>query len=76
MAPIPKADELSIGTGAGTTLQGYGTADPSSGDGSAEQGIPTLITWTHGGNHVSVDGSWDNWTTRYMFRKALIRKAL
>lgn len=26
--------------------------------------IPTLITWSYGGNDVSVEGSWDNWKSR------------
>ncbi|XP_068668059.1 SNF1-related protein kinase regulatory subunit beta-2-like isoform X2 [Aristolochia californica] len=29
----------------------------------SEQGIPTMITWTHGGRHAAVQGSWDNWKT-------------
>ncbi|WOK95553.1 SNF1-related protein kinase regulatory subunit beta-1-like [Canna indica] len=29
-----------------------------------ENGIPTLITWCHGGNEVLVEGSWDNWSSR------------
>ncbi|KAG9138523.1 hypothetical protein Leryth_012871, partial [Lithospermum erythrorhizon] len=29
-----------------------------------EQGIPTLITWSRGGNNVLVEGSWDNWKLR------------
>jgi 5'-AMP-activated protein kinase, regulatory beta subunit len=29
-----------------------------------EEGIPTLITWSYGGNNVTVEGSWDNWTSR------------
>ncbi|CAL9182632.1 unnamed protein product [Musa hybrid cultivar] len=33
-------------------------------DGPFEKGIPTLITWNHGGNVVLVEGSWDNWTSR------------
>ncbi|XP_027080920.2 SNF1-related protein kinase regulatory subunit beta-1 isoform X2 [Coffea arabica] len=28
------------------------------------RGIPTLITWSYGGNHVAVEGSWDNWRSR------------
>lgn len=28
-----------------------------------EQGIPTIITWSFGGNNVAVEGSWDNWRT-------------
>lgn len=30
-----------------------------------DQGIPTMITWTHGGMEVFVEGSWDNWKTKY-----------
>lgn len=29
-----------------------------------EKGIPTMITWSLGGNNVAVEGSWDNWTSR------------
>ncbi|KAF9597509.1 hypothetical protein IFM89_019036 [Coptis chinensis] len=35
-------------------------------DAPQEQGIPTLITWTFGGNTVAVQGSWDNWTSRFL----------
>lgn len=30
-----------------------------------QKGIPTLITWNFGGNEVSVEGSWDDWKSRY-----------
>ncbi|XP_056683744.1 SNF1-related protein kinase regulatory subunit beta-1 isoform X3 [Spinacia oleracea] len=33
-----------------------------------EKGIPTVITWSLGGNNVSVEGSWDNWTSRKILR--------
>ncbi|RAL38969.1 hypothetical protein DM860_014795 [Cuscuta australis] len=33
-------------------------------DHTPEQGIPTLITWSHGGHNVTVEGSWDNWRSR------------
>mmetsp|Transcript_43713 Transcript_43713/g.52859 ORF Transcript_43713/g.52859 Transcript_43713/m.52859 type:complete len:257 (+) Transcript_43713:223-993(+) len=26
--------------------------------------VPTVITWSHGGTAVEVQGSWDNWTSR------------
>lgn len=29
-----------------------------------EQGVPTLISWTHDGKEVAVEGSWDNWKSR------------
>ena len=31
-----------------------------------EKGIPTMITWTYGGNNLAVEGSWDNWKSRYV----------
>ncbi|XP_052157423.1 SNF1-related protein kinase regulatory subunit beta-1-like isoform X4 [Oryza glaberrima] len=31
-----------------------------------EKGIPTLISWSQGGNEVFVEGSWDNWTSRVL----------
>lgn len=35
-------------------------------DTSSEQGIPTMITWSYGGKDVAVEGSWDNWKTRFV----------
>lgn len=35
-------------------------------DSSPQKGIPTLITWSHGGENVVVEGSWDNWGSRYL----------
>ncbi|XP_068658244.1 SNF1-related protein kinase regulatory subunit beta-1-like [Aristolochia californica] len=35
-----------------------------------EQGIPTLITWNHGGNEVLLEGSWDNWTSRKVMQRS------
>lgn len=58
MAPIPKHDEFSLSGN-------YGYSD-SHGE-EHEQGVPTMILWTHGGTNVSVEGSWDNWTTRYNY---------
>jgi 5'-AMP-activated protein kinase regulatory beta subunit len=31
----------------------------------SEIGIPTMITWSYGGKEVAVEGSWDNWKTRF-----------
>ncbi|KAG9443559.1 hypothetical protein H6P81_014899 [Aristolochia fimbriata] len=36
----------------------------------SEQGIPTMITWTHGGRHVAVQGSWDNWKAKNPLQKS------
>ncbi|KAK1281414.1 SNF1-related protein kinase regulatory subunit beta-1 [Acorus gramineus] len=44
----------------------YGNFDPP----PTEQGIPTLITWSLGGNNVAVEGSWDDWTTRKVLHKS------
>ncbi|CAH9133785.1 unnamed protein product [Cuscuta epithymum] len=33
-------------------------------DTHVEHTIPTVITWSRGGNEVSVEGSWDDWKTR------------
>ncbi|KAF2306062.1 hypothetical protein GH714_010800 [Hevea brasiliensis] len=35
-----------------------------------EQGIPTMITWSYGGNEVAVEGSWDNWKTRIPLQRS------
>ncbi|XP_021776505.1 SNF1-related protein kinase regulatory subunit beta-1-like isoform X1 [Chenopodium quinoa] len=35
-----------------------------------EKGIPTVITWSLGGNNVAVEGSWDNWTSRKILRRS------
>ncbi|KAL2520193.1 SNF1-related protein kinase regulatory subunit beta-1 [Forsythia ovata] len=35
-----------------------------------QQGIPTLITWSYGGNNVVVEGSWDNWRTRKILQRS------
>ncbi|RCV17147.1 hypothetical protein SETIT_3G196200v2 [Setaria italica] len=38
--------------------------DESTTNHALEKGIPTLITWSQGGNEVFLEGSWDNWTSR------------
>lgn len=37
---------------------------------SPESGIPTLITWSYGGNNVAIQGSWDNWRSRKILQKS------
>ncbi|KAG2241525.1 hypothetical protein Bca4012_014390 [Brassica carinata] len=37
---------------------------------STEQGIPTMITWCHGGKEISVEGSWDNWKSRSRLQRS------
>ncbi|KAI5061037.1 hypothetical protein GOP47_0023542 [Adiantum capillus-veneris] len=35
-----------------------------------QQGIPTIIQWTYGGNEVYIEGSWDNWQNRTRLQRA------
>lgn len=39
-------------------------------DSRLEQGIPTIITWSLGGDNVSVEGSWDGWRTRKSLQRS------
>ena len=41
---------------------GWGMAEP--------KGVPTVIVWCHGGNHVELEGSFDNWTTRHVMQQS------
>ncbi|GAB4859278.1 galactose metabolism- protein [Ancistrocladus abbreviatus] len=36
----------------------------------SEKGIPTLITWSHGGNNVAVEGTWDDWMSRRILQRS------
>ncbi|CAH9147274.1 unnamed protein product [Cuscuta epithymum] len=35
-----------------------------------EEGIPTLLTWSYGGNNVTVEGSWDDWRSRKVLQRS------
>ena len=37
---------------------------------SEQKTVPTVIVWSHGGNHVELEGSFDNWTTRHVMQKS------
>ncbi|KAG2315255.1 hypothetical protein Bca4012_066060 [Brassica carinata] len=43
---------------------------PSYEEACNEQGIPTMITWCHGGKEIAVEGSWDNWKTRSRLQRS------
>ncbi|KAG8371037.1 hypothetical protein BUALT_Bualt13G0045300 [Buddleja alternifolia] len=45
-------------------------ASPGAVDHSHETGIPTIITWSFGGNNVAVEGSWDSWRTRKILQRS------
>ncbi|GAX83635.1 hypothetical protein CEUSTIGMA_g11059.t1 [Chlamydomonas eustigma] len=32
--------------------------------------VPVVIVWSHGGNHIEVEGSFDNWTTRQVLQRS------
>lgn len=32
--------------------------------------VPVVIVWSHGGNHVEVEGSFDNWSTRQPLQRS------
>ena len=32
--------------------------------------VPTVLIWSHGGDSVEVEGSWDNWTSRHTLLKS------
>lgn len=59
LIPLPKPDEMHNAS--------HSWMQASSGyeDMCGEQGIPTMITWSYGGKEVAVEGSWDNWKTRF-----------
>lgn len=68
----PQVPLLPISTGSGgpTSIysQGYGSQNHARED--RQHGIPTIIQWTHGGNEVYIEGSWDNWQNRVRLQKA------
>lgn len=65
MVPLQRPDESHIASSSWMqTSSGFE-------DMSYEQGIPTMITWTYGGKEVAVEGSWDNWKTRFVKKKII-----
>lgn len=32
--------------------------------------MPTVIVWAHGGSHVELEGSFDNWTQRFTMQRS------
>ncbi|KAL2652316.1 hypothetical protein R1flu_020444 [Riccia fluitans] len=59
MVPIAKADEFTLGPYQQGAYDYHGAEMMQQ-----ERGIPTMIVWSYGGNNVSVEGSWDGWSTR------------
>lgn len=59
MVPLQRPDEMHTPSPSWMqTTSGYE-------DMYSELGIPTMITWSYDGKEVAVEGSWDNWKTRF-----------
>ena len=60
-SPLPRG-----GNGSSVSLPrgGRGTTSAEGAGGEGTVSIPTVLTWTHGGERVEVEGSYDNWSTR------------
>nr|GLL31544.1 SNF1-related protein kinase regulatory subunit beta-1 isoform X1 [Ipomoea trifida]GME03632.1 SNF1-related protein kinase regulatory subunit beta-1 [Ipomoea batatas] len=68
---VPVAPLLPQGGDAAPGFNQIWCSDPqTTADHSLEQGIPTLITWSYGGNSVAVEGSWDNWRSRKTLQRS------
>jgi len=59
VVPLQRPDEMHVPSPSWMqTTSGYE-------DMYSELGIPTMITWSYDGKEVAVEGSWDNWKTRF-----------
>ncbi|GLC36564.1 hypothetical protein PLESTB_000162400 [Pleodorina starrii] len=63
MEPISRAEDVTTNRGA---PEFHGLA----GWPALPKVVPVVIVWSHGGNHVEVEGSFDNWTTRQPLQKS------
>jgi 5'-AMP-activated protein kinase regulatory beta subunit len=63
MEPIPRGDEH----GRGGSV--YGQSE-FAGWAAQPKLVPTVIVWAHGGNHVELEGSFDNWTQRHTMQRS------
>ncbi|XP_023517360.1 SNF1-related protein kinase regulatory subunit beta-2-like [Cucurbita pepo subsp. pepo] len=64
VVPLPRPDEVH------NTSQSWMNNSSWVDDVSTEQGIPTMITWSHGGKEVAVEGSWDNWKMKIPLQRS------
>lgn len=58
------------GDGNPVSNQMWGNESQDASDHFPESGIPTLITWSYGGNNVAIQGSWDNWRSRKILQRS------
>ncbi|KAK3023696.1 hypothetical protein RJ639_044306 [Escallonia herrerae] len=69
-APLVPVAPLQMVNGPSLFNQMWQNESDESVDLPPEQGIPNLITWCYGGNDVSVEGSWDSWSSRKSLKKS------
>ncbi|KAM3221681.1 SNF1-related protein kinase regulatory subunit beta-2 isoform X1 [Capsicum annuum] len=55
--PLQRPDEILMQNRSGSIVP----KTMEYGDMPSENGIPTMITWSHGGHEVAIEGSWDGW---------------
>lgn len=67
---VPQVPVLPISKGSGCPVSPYGYGTQMQSGQHQQQGIPTIIQWTHGGDEVFIEGSWDNWLNRTRMQKA------
>lgn len=58
--PLQRPDEILMQNQSGNIVQ----KTMEYGEMPSENGIPTMITWSHGGHEVAIEGSWDGWKTK------------
>ncbi|KAL6197807.1 hypothetical protein ACLB2K_027601 [Fragaria x ananassa] len=63
VVPLQRPDEMQIPNPSWMQTSAYE-------DMSCELGIPTMFTWSYGGNDVAVEGSWDDWKTRLPLQRS------
>ncbi|XP_055814533.1 SNF1-related protein kinase regulatory subunit beta-1 [Solanum dulcamara] len=68
----PQVPVVPLQGGAGNPVsnQMWGNESQDASDHPPESGIPTLITWSYGGNNVAIQGSWDNWRSRKILQRS------
>ncbi|KAL5580039.1 hypothetical protein UlMin_012481 [Ulmus minor] len=62
---------LRRGDGPSFLPQNWNNESREADDNPPEKGIPTMITWSFGGNNVAVEGSWDNWQSRRALQRCV-----
>lgn len=63
--PLQRPDGILIQNQSGNIVQ----KTMEYGDMPSENGIPTMITWSHGGHEVAIEGSWDGWKSKDFLRR-------